>query len=123
MIDKVKKLTVAGKEYPIAFTLNVMESVQEKYGSMGAWGDVLSPDHGEAQIKDIIWTFREFLNEGIDIENEESEQKRDPLTHKQVGRLVSNFDMGQLGEIIRNLTVESVNSGEADPNERTMQDQ
>lgn len=123
MIDKLTYIDVGEKRYPIAFTLNVMESVQEKYGSMEEWGNVLEPENGEPQIRDIIWTFKEFLNEGIDIENEDNNEDRPFLTHKQVGRLVSNFDMKSLGEMIRNITVESVKSGEDDPNEKTTQDQ
>lgn len=124
MIDKLTHITVGQKKYPIAFTLNVMESVQEKYGTMEEWGKALDPDSGEPQIKDIIWTFREFLNEGIDIENDENGENRPLLTHKQVGRLVSSFDMQELGKMIRNLTVQSTDTGEEkDPNEKTTQNQ
>ena len=116
-------ITVGEKKYPIAFTLNVMEVVQDKYGSMEAWGNVLEPENGEEpQIKDIIWTFKEFLNEGIEIENDESGASTPLLTHKQVGRLVSRFDMKSLGGMIRKITVNSVNNGEeTDPNEKTTQ--
>ena len=44
MIDKLTYIDVGEKRYPIAFTLNVMESVQEKYGSMEEWGNVLEPE-------------------------------------------------------------------------------
>lgn len=123
MIDKLTHIAVGEKKYPIAFTLNVMELVQEKYGTMEKWGKALEPDKGEPQIKDIIWTFKEFLNEGIEIENEESNEPRPLLTHKQVGRLVSSFDMKSLGTMIRDITVESVNSGNENPNEKTTQNQ
>lgn len=124
MIDKLKHITVNEKKYPIAFTLNVMETVQEEYGSMEKWGEALDPQSGEPKIKDVIWTFREFLNEGIDIENEDSSEPKALLSHKQVGRLVSNFNMRELGEIVRDLTVESVSSGDDDdPNEKTTQNQ
>ena len=37
MIDKISHVTAAGKEYPIAFTMNVIEAIQDKFGSLTAW--------------------------------------------------------------------------------------
>lgn len=123
MLDKLKHITVNDKEYPIAFTLNVMENVQEKYGSMDKWSKELQPENGEEpKLKDVIWTFQEFLNEGIDIENEEKGEKRPFLTHKQVGRIISSVGMKEIGTLIRALTVESTNIGE-EKNEMTTQSQ
>jgi len=114
MIDKLKHITVNGIDYPVAFTLNVMELIQEKYGSMDAWGNALKPPNGkEPQIKDVIWTFKEFINEGIDIENENSDKNRQPITHKQAGRILSSLGMNEAGSIIRNLTAQSVQTEEA----------
>jgi hypothetical protein len=113
MIDKLKHITVNDIDYPVAFTLNVMELIQDKYGSMDAWGNALKPPKGEEpQIKDVIWTFKEFINEGIDIENETSGNSRQPITHKQAGRILSSFGMEEAGSIIRNLTTQSVQTEE-----------
>lgn len=118
MIDKIKQIEINGVNYPIAFSMNVMENVQNEYGSMGNWTDALQPENKEPQIKDLIWTFQEFLNEGIDIENEENNGNRKPLSHKQVGRLLSNMNMADLGATIRDLTTQSI---QTDPNAQTTQ--
>ena len=113
MLDKLKHITANGVDYPIAFTLNVMELIQDKYGSMDAWGNALKPPKGEEpQIKDVIWTFKEFINEGIDIENETG-GNRHSITHKQAGRILSSLGMNEAGSIIRNLTTQSVQTEEA----------
>lgn len=133
--------TINGVEYPIAFTLNVMERVQDQYGSMDNWTKALEPtekvldeitgevvidaESGKAlvrrlepKIKDIIWTFQEFINEGIDIENEEKNEKKSLLTHKQVGRLITNVQ--EIGGLIKNITVKSTkNENEEVPNAPT----
>ena len=89
MLDIVKHIKVGDKEYPMAFTLNVMEAIQEKYGSLDAWTDIIDPEEGDPAFKDIKWVFAEFINEGIDIENEEKGEKRDFVTTKQVGRIIT----------------------------------
>lgn len=108
MLDTLKHITVNGQQYPIAFTLNVMEKIQEQYGNISAWSKALQPEEGqEPQIKDVIWTFKEFINEGIDIENENTGEKRPFLTHKQVGRLISQIGFKEINDIIQSLTIES----------------
>ncbi len=113
MLGALKHIKIDGKEYPIAFTLNVMEAIQDEYGSMEKWLNVMEPGEGEEiKIKDLIWIFKEMINEGIDIENEEKGEKRSFLTHKQVGRLVSAIGMKDGQEFIKSLTIESVKTDE-----------
>ena len=121
MLDKITQITVGEKKYPMAFTLNVMEVIQEKYGSLDTWSDALQPDkvedaegilvETEPKLKDLIWTFQQFLNEGIEIENEEKSEKRELLTHKQVGRIITTVGLSESGSLIRALTM-SESSGD-----------
>lgn len=108
MLNIVKHIKANEKEYPIAFTLNVMELIQEKYGNMKKWGEVLQPTGEEPKIKDIKWTFKEFINEGIDIENEERNENRSFVTEKQVGRIISSIGMSEITSVMQNLTVDSM---------------
>jgi len=89
MIDKKMSITIKGVEFPMAFNLNVLEAIQERYGTIEKWQDRIQPKKGEAQIKDIKWTLVTFINEGIEIENENGE-KRTLLTEKQLGRMITN---------------------------------
>lgn len=101
MIDKMIRITIGEKEYPLAFTLNVMENIQEKYGSTAKWGEMLD-GIVEPSFKDIIWTFEQMVNEGIDIDNDERNENTKPLTHKQVGRLITQLSIPKTMAALRN---------------------
>lgn len=109
MLDKLKYIDVGDKKYPMAFTLNVMENVQEAYGSLEEWMKVLKPDDGaEPRIKDIKWVFREFINEGIEIENEETGKDVDLLSLKQIGRIISAIGIKETVNQITGVTISSI---------------
>lgn len=126
MLDIVKHITIGDKEYPMAYTLNVMEEIQEKYGTIENWGKVMRPEPyekteidkitdveksviviPEPKIKDIKWTFTQFINEGIDIENEEKGEKRPFVSEKQVGRFISAVGINNVNKELMNITVAS----------------
>lgn len=108
MLDIVKHIEIDGTEYPIAYTLNVMEAIQDKYDTIENWGNALQPPKGvEPKIKDIKWTFTQFINEGIDIENENKGEKRPFVTEKQVGRLISMAGMDKVNLQLMSVTAES----------------
>jgi len=117
MIDKIKSFTANGVRYPQAFTLNVIESIQEKYGKLDNFFKAMQPDDGEPMIKDVVWILQQIINEGIDIENELKGETRALLTHKQVARLIT--DQGEAKNMIKNIISESTKTGEEDPNEMT----
>lgn len=119
MIDKLKYFTVNGVTYPQAFTLNVIELIQEKYNTLDNFFKVMQPKSGEPKIKDLIWILQEIINEGIDIENENKNENRVFLTHKQVGRLITDKDQAKM--MITNIISDSTKTGEEDPNETTKQ--
>lgn len=126
MLDKIQHFTIKEtkngeeieKEYPVAFTLNVAEAIQEKYGSLAEWGDVLQPKSNgepiEPSLKDVLWVFGEMINEGIDIENEEMSKNQKFITHKQVGRLLTKIGMKDATGFIQGLAVDSMTSKNAE---------
>jgi hypothetical protein len=92
MIDKKMVIKLRGNEYPMAFNLNVIEAIQDKYGTIVNWQDKITPKNNEVQIKDIKWTLMSFINEGIEIENDENEVKKPLITEKQLGRMITGFE-------------------------------
>ncbi len=112
MKDKMIFLENKGKKYPMVFNLNVMEEIQEEYGSLQAWGDMVSNEQGEPKIKDLKIGLAFMINEGIDILNEDKEVKEPLLTLKQVGRLLSEVGLQEAVEQIRNITEQSTDVGE-----------
>ena len=79
MLDKINYLETTEEKFSMAFTLNVMESIQEKYGTIEAWSNLIQRD-GEPDIKALKFFMTESINEGIDIENEKLGEKHKPIT-------------------------------------------
>lgn len=93
MKDNYREITYKGKTYKMVFNLNVMERVQEEYGSVSKWAEMTDGTDGEPNAKAVIFGFTEMLNEGIDIENEENGTDIKPFTLRQVGRLISDLGL------------------------------
>ena len=110
MKDINGKIQYKDKEYKLVFNLNVMERIQEEYGSIEEWGNMTSG--GEPNAKAVIFGFTEMLNEGIDIENEENGTDIKPLTLKQVGRMITEIGFENATEKLSETVVESTKSGE-----------
>ena len=74
MIDKITYLETDSEKFPLAFTLNVMESIQDEYGTLSEWSELIRKQK-EPNIKALKFFITEAINEGIDIENEKSDEK------------------------------------------------
>lgn len=113
MKDINGKIQYKDKEYTLAFNLNVMERIQEEYGSISEWGKLTDgTTNGESDAKAVIFGFTEMINEGIDIENEEKGTENPPLTLKQVGRIITEVGLINATEKLNNLVIESTKSEE-----------
>ena len=72
MGQEINYLETTKGKYPYIYTLNVIEAVQKKYGSITKWSDMVERD-SEPDIEALKFFFLIAINEGIDIENEEKE--------------------------------------------------
>lgn len=100
-----------GKDYELVFNLNVMEEIQEEYGSVEKWGELVEAA-AEPKAKDIKFGFTAMLNEGIDIYNEEHEDTREFLTVKQVGRILSTIGLEEVAKKLNKTVIDSTKSDE-----------
>lgn len=107
MKDYSIKFNVDGKVYPAIFNLNVMEQIQEEYGSVQKWGELTDAKSGEPNAKAIIFGFWAMVNEAIDIENDDRAEKEPLLTIKQVGRIISRAGLEKSAETLNNAIVEA----------------
>lgn len=113
MKDINGKIQYKGKEYKLVFNLNVMEAIQEEYKSLDEWGKLTDGSaKGEPDAKAVIFGFREMLNEGIDIENEEKGTDIPMFTLKQVGRLVTEVGMANATNVLNQTVIESTKGEE-----------
>ena len=107
-------ITYKGVDYPLEFNLNVMQKIQEEYGTIDKWAKLTDAKEGEVNLKALIFGIKEMVNEGIDIENEEKGTNRPPLTMKQVGRLITEMGVSKVTETMSDTVISS--TGEAEKN-------
>ena len=108
----LNKLEYIGK-YPVTFNINVMEEIQEKYGSIGAWGAIVeNAEGGEPKVKDLKVGLMAMINEGIDIENEKNGTNIPFVESRHVGRIISEIGFEAITRVIKNLAVASTNTGD-----------
>jgi len=102
------------KVYKLVFNLNVMEEIQDKYGSIDKWGELTdgSENAGEPNAKAVIFGLTSMMNEGIDIQNEENETKEKKLTNKQVGRILTEVGLKEALKTLNETVMESTKSDE-----------
>lgn len=113
MKDVNGKIQYKGKEYSLVFNLNVMERIQEEYGSLDAWGSLTDGSTGgEPNAKAVIFGFTQMLNEGIDIANEENGTNDPMLTTRQVGRLITDVGLLEATGAMNKTVIDSTQSSE-----------
>lgn len=101
------------KDYELVFNLNVMEEIQEEYGSVEKWGE-LTEAAEEPNAKAVKFGLGAMINEGIDIYNEEhaGEEARKPFTTRQIGRVITEVGLGDIAKSINNTVVDSTKTDE-----------
>ena len=109
MKNTVVYIETEKKKYPIVFNLNVMEEIQEKYGSLDRWGE-LTKGSGEPKIKEIKTGIMIMLNEAIDMGNDDNGTNEPMLTEKQVGRIMSEVGIDVIVKKVQEITIASTKS-------------
>ena len=107
MIETIKHINYKGKNYPLVFNFNVLEKIQDKYGSYEKWGEMTDGKGQEINIGAFKFGVLEIINEGIDIENEDKEEKMEFVTLKQVGRIITEIGMQKMTDRVQETVIES----------------
>ena len=77
---------VLDKERHLLFSLNAIDEMQDKFGGFDRLDTVLS---GKDSIKNLRWLLTVLLNEG-------AEDDEEPLTEKQVGKLIHTGNFAEV---------------------------
>ena len=93
--------------YSAIFNLNVMEQIQEEYGSIEKWGALTDAKSGEPNAKAIIFGFRAMINEAIEIENDEKGGNKPLYSLKQVGRIISRAGLQKSAMALNNAVIQA----------------
>ena len=115
--DIVNELEYKGEKYLIVFNLNVMQEIQEAYGTIESWGELTDGSTGEINIKALIFGFAKMINEGIEIKNEEKGENKKPFTEKQVGRMITDIGLETMAQKLKEAVIGSTKSDETPKNE------
>lgn len=108
MIKEVSStITCKDKDYKLVFNLNVMEAIQGAYGTLDKWGELTDGSKSEVNIKALVFGITEMINEAIDIENDEKGTNEPFVSHKKVGRILTEVGIEKAAQNMNNLVVES----------------
>ncbi|BED92027.1 MAG: hypothetical protein CfP315_0600 [Candidatus Improbicoccus pseudotrichonymphae] len=118
MLDNLTYLETKTEKYPMAFTLNVMESIQNEYGTLNNWSKLLQ-DEKEPNIKALKFFILEAIKEGIEIENKDTK----PPNMKEVGRILTEVGTQKSAETIKNLIVNSTKTSENSESEQDLKNE
>lgn len=107
MKSKLQEIEYRGRTYGLAFDLNVMEAIQDEYGSIEAWGRLVEPEDGEPSIKALVFGATQMINEGIEISNDEDGTDEKPLTHREVARILTAVGLESVTDKVQKSVVDS----------------
>lgn len=122
MIDKITYLETDSDKFPLAFTLNVMESIQNEYGTLSEWSELIR-NKKEPNIKALKFFITEAINEGIEIENEKSSEKRVPIASSKAGRIITEIGLKKVANTITKMITESMPHDEKSKKVKTTKNQ
>ena len=106
-MDNTGKFEYKGKEIKMVFNLNVMQTIQEEYGSIDKWGKLTDGESGEVDIKALIFGLTAMINEAIDIDNDENGTDEPFLTTKKVGRIVTEVGLGNATKALNETVIDA----------------
>lgn len=120
MKSNVQTIQYKGKEYQLIFNLNVMEEIQDEYGTLDRWGDLMhgrDPDDPESEksepnAKAVKFGLGAMLNEGIDIRNEDEGTNDPHFSLKQVGRILTEVGLSNVTSLLSQTVVDSTKCAE-----------
>lgn len=93
-----------GKEYYLLFSLNALDEMQDRFGGYDKLDKAFDSENPQ-MIKDLRWLLTLVINEGM-------EEGQEPLTEKQVGRIIHLGNLQQIKDAIFEAFVYSTNGGE-----------
>ena len=117
MKDNAGLIRYKEKDYKVVFNLNVMEAIQEEYGTIDKWADLTSGANQEVNIKALKFGYTQALNEALSIEAEENGTEYKPVTPAFVGRMLTDIGIENMAKTLQDTVIESTKTDEDGKNE------
>lgn len=105
-----------GRTYSLVFNMNVMELIQQEFKSLDKWFDMISDNSSEVNIGALITGMMFMLNEGIEIDNEDTDENTPMFTKKQVGRILTAIGLDKMNEKIQDSITAAIPSADNEKN-------
>lgn len=114
LVKKMRTIKAEGREYPIFCDFNVLEYIQEKYGSIEVYQmkvaglkknrDGRDYVAGAVNVRAVLDGLQIMINEGIDIQNDNKADTQEHVSKSDVGRILrmAELPLGAIPEIILN---------------------
>jgi len=107
MGNDIKYIELKNEKFPMVFSLNVIEAIQTEFGSLNDWKELIEPkDGGETNLKALLFAFKEAINEGIDIENENLHGNKSFISERKAGRIITELGLSEAGNQLKQIVVE-----------------
>lgn len=106
-MENTKSFEYKGKEINLVFNLNVMQAIQEEYGSVDKWGKLTDGESGEVDIKALIFGLTAMINEAIDIENDENGTDEPFFSAKKVGRILTDVGLADATKALNQTVIDA----------------
>lgn len=115
--DKMAAIVLAGKEYPLRFSMNLQEKISERYG------DVSLVTSQVLRYSEARWLLAEAINEGYRFEHYFSGAPSRTVTEEEIGVITtfSDFSKGKIAQALLDALNESL-SDDADQKKISMED-
>jgi len=95
MKPKAAIITLGGVDYPLMFTLNAIDDIQDHFNiAIGDLGTLFEDD--QKKIKAVRYLLTVLVNEGLDCEADETGEQRPHVTERFVGRKINTQNMNEL---------------------------
>ena len=118
MGNDIRYLKTKNETFTFTYSLNVMEALQNEFGSLNEWSDMVEPKDGsEPKIKALLFFFKEAINEGIDIENENSNQPRKFVNERKVGRIITELGVKTVLEQLKGTVIDAGSNDDTEVDE------
>lgn len=106
--DLTTTIEYKGKKLELVFNLNVMKTIQKRFGSFDEWISLTDGSkNGEVDIEALIFGMMEMINEGIEIKNEDEGTDEPLLSEKKIGRIITEYGLTEATKALRTAVVES----------------
>lgn len=114
-LESLEYLEVNDKKIPFFCSIDVLNDIQEKFGKIENWGEQIDETVTEGNYEALMWTTKEFANEGIEIYNDELPEQEEELQlfdDKAIGRLIAAYTVNKTVDMITKTYIKCISGNE-----------